>query len=259
MKLLQAPRPLVIAHRGFSRAAPENTLAAFREALDTQADLVELDYGHSRDGTPVVLHDDTLDRTTDAASLFSRARTWLKDLSLRELARLDAGSWFHPRFAGERLPTLHEAIATILPASVPLIERKGGEAGSLIRLLEQNDWIDRVVVQSFDWPFLRECRELSPSLALGILGPPPSTLRGKIMDRREIFPGPELLGVVEDLNLQVIVWNRQVTPDAAAEVHRRGRKLWVYTIDRPAEARRLVKMGVDGIITNDPAIIRAAL
>src|SRR5919197_4354903 len=97
-------RPLVVGHRGAMGYAPENTLASFELAVEQGADVVELDVHLSRDGQVVVIHDEQLDRTTDGRGLVG-------DRTLDELKRLDAGSWFDPRFAGQRIPTLHEVLA----------------------------------------------------------------------------------------------------------------------------------------------------
>ena len=94
---------LVIAHRGFSGAAPENTLAAFKKAMEVDSDMMELDVRFSKDGQVVVMHDDTLDRTTNG-------RGKVSDYTLKELKQFDAGSWFAPQFAGEQIPTLVEVL-----------------------------------------------------------------------------------------------------------------------------------------------------
>src|SRR4051812_11746621 len=105
-KLVSQPGPLVIAHRGDSIHAPENTLPAFESAVKLKADLVELDYYHSKEGVPVVIHDNFLDRTTDAEAVFGKAKMLVEETPLADLQKLDAGVWFDPKFKGVRLPTL---------------------------------------------------------------------------------------------------------------------------------------------------------
>src|SRR3954465_14229572 len=102
--LIASPRVLVIAHRGNSSVAPENTLPAFQAALDVKADLIELDYYHSADGVPVVIHDQYLDRTTNAEDVFGQPKLLAGKLPLADLRKLDAGSWFDDKFAGAKLP-----------------------------------------------------------------------------------------------------------------------------------------------------------
>lgn len=258
LERVSRPGPLVIAHRGFSARAPENTLPSFRLALAARADLIELDYHHTRDDVAIVIHDGTLDRTTDATNRWGGKGIAVRQKNAAELADLDAGVWFGTAFAGTRLPTLVEAVETIQSAGCTLIERKAGPADTLVRLLRERDWLKRVVVQSFDWEFVRAAHALAPDLVLGALGPPSHHNGRKLTD-----PEKELTsGFIDELieaGATLIVWNRQVSAEAARLVHERGRRLWVYTIDDPDEAARLVALGVDGIITNDPERIRRRL
>ncbi len=249
LQLLDLKRPLVIAHRGDSAAAPENTLPAFAQALTTGADLVELDYHHSRDGVPVVMHDPTFDRTTDVAVRWGRKDIRIDQTTAADLQTLDAGTWFGPAFTGTRVPLLTEALDTIRRGSVTLIERKAGDAATCAHLLRERGLTDRVVVQSFDWDFLRALHTLAPEQALGALGP---TGQEKPM-------GPAHVAAVIEFGARVIVWNEVVTPEGIQAAHDGGLKVWVYTIDDPKKARALVALGVDGIITNRPALIRQTL
>src|SRR5438309_950115 len=175
-KLIASPRLLVIAHRGNSSVAPENTLPAFQSALDAKADLVELDYFQSADGVPVVIHDQILDRTTNAEEVFGQPKLLVGGLPLVDLRRLDVGEWFDEKFAGTKLATLAEALDLIQTTSVTLIERKAGDAAALVRLLEEKRLTERIVVQAFDWKFVAECRRLSPRLALGTLSGKPASV-----------------------------------------------------------------------------------
>ena len=129
-------RPVVVGHRGFSSVAPENTLPSFELAVAVGADLVELDTYHSRDGVPVVFHDGTLDRTTDATNRWGQTKIPVRAKTVAELKTLDAGSWFAPRYTGTRIPTLVEALDTIQGGGgITLIERKEGDAATMARLL----------------------------------------------------------------------------------------------------------------------------
>lgn len=257
-RLIAQPGPLVIAHRGFSQQAPENTLPAFRLALAARADLVELDYYHAKDGVPVVIHDGTLDRTTDATNRWGGKGIAVASRDASELTSLDAGRWFSPVYAGTRLPTLAESIETIQAGGVTLIERKGGDAPALVRLLRERGWLEHLVVQSFDWGFVRDARRVSPDLVLGALGPP-STRNGRKLTDQEKVLSPEFIAEIEQLGAQLVVWNRQVTAASIERAHQRGLRVWVYTINDPKEAEQLERLGVDGIITDNPAIIRARL
>jgi len=237
---------LIIAHRGASADAPENTLVAFRRAIDAGADLVELDYRHTKDGEPYVLHDRTLDRTTDAVARWGGAELPLADRTAAELRQLDAGAWFHPRFRGTRVPHLREALEAIQAEGVTLIERKSGDPRTLVALLKRLDLVDRVVVQSFDWRFLLACRDLDPRLVLGALGSKALTAE-RLAQLRQVDPA-------------VVGWNHEYLDAAAVKaVHDQKRRLWAYTVNDTQRARELKSLGVDGIITDRPARIRAAL
>ena len=257
-RLYRAGAPLVIGHRGFSRRAPENTLASFRLALAAKADLVELDYHPSKDGVPIVLHDHTLDRTTDATNRWRGTKISVGDYPAAALAELDAGRWFGASFAGTKLPTLEEALDVIQPTGVTLIERKSGSAEPLIAMLERRHEIEAVVVQSFDWNFIRSCHARNPKLTLGALGPP-GEYQGRKLTDAEKFLNPEFLATIKQTGAELVVWNASVNADAVALAHQNHQLVWVYTIDDPAKAIALVELGVDGIITNDPITIRQAI
>lgn len=252
-ELIDTPRPLVIAHRGWSGIAPENTLPAFQLALHAAADLVELDYHHSADGVPVVMHDPTLARTTDAAARWPGSDLHVAARPLAELQALDAGTWFHPRFAGTAMPTLAEALAAIQPTGVTLIERKAGDAATLARLLREFDLVNRVVVQSFDWDFLRALHAELPEQVLGALGPRHRS-DGRPMTEEDKILGPAQLDEMAAAGARVAVWSRSLDASSVAAARARGLKVWVYTIDAPAEMRRLLALGIDGLITNQPAL-----
>ncbi|MCW5559481.1 MAG: hypothetical protein KIT22_16830 [Verrucomicrobiae bacterium] len=256
--LIGSARPLVIAHRGYSAVAPENTLPAFERALAAGADLVELDYYHSRDGHLVVLHDATLDRTTDATNRWGGHGLRVADRTLSDLRSLQAGQWFAPPYPGVQIPTLAEALATIQRGSVTLIERKGGDAAACVRLLREKDLVNRVVVQAFDWEYLRDYHRLEPAQVLGALGPPGSRDGRKLTDaEKQLSAG--WLDEIRDLGARIAVWNRQVDAAAVEAAHARGLKVWVYTINESEAAVPLLSSGVDGIITDNPAVIWRSL
>ncbi|SDT77960.1 glycerophosphodiester phosphodiesterase [Actinoplanes derwentensis] len=157
----------VVAHRGYPTVAPENTLPAFAAALRAGATIVEFDVRCTRDGVPVVIHDRTVDRTTDGSG-----RVW--DLTAAEIARLDAGSWFGPGFTGLRVPTLVETLDLLAPATAELlVEIKPpatlDEVKSIIAQLGERDLLDRSVVQSFDADVLRKVRDVAPEVRRGLL------------------------------------------------------------------------------------------
>jgi glycerophosphoryl diester phosphodiesterase len=257
-RVLTLPRPVVIAHRGYSALAPENTLPAFERALLTGADLIELDYHHTKDGLPIVIHDATLDRTTDATNRWSGKDIRVDARTASELHDLQAGLWFKPPISATRLPMLTEAMATIQRGSVTLIERKAGDAATLVQLLRERNLVNEVVVQAFDWDFLRAFHRLEPGQVLGALGPPGSR-NGRRLSAEEKALSPTWLHEIGAIGARVVVWNRQVDASAVKEAHDRGFKVWVYTINDETLARELMADGVDGIITDNPAIIWKAV
>jgi glycerophosphoryl diester phosphodiesterase len=241
-KLVLSERVLVIAHRGNSCDCPENTLPAFQSAIDVKSDLVELDYFHSADGVPVVIHDELLDRTTDAEAIFGRRELEVCKLPLADLERLDAGSWFGDKFTGAKLPTLAQSLDLIQTGSTTLIERKAGDAKTLIKLLEEKKLTDQVVVQAFDWDFVAACRKLSPNLALGALCGKPAS--------------EEQIRAAAATGADLIVWNHEkISQEQIDLIHKLGKRAWVYTVDEPDRARWLLAAGIDGVITNTPAEI----
>ena len=253
--LLREARPLVIAHRGYSGFAPENTRSAFRLGLAAGADLIELDYHHTRDAVPVVIHDGTLDRTTDATNRWGGQKLAVSDYTIDQLRGLDAGRWFGLRWAGERLLPLEEAIAIIQAEGITLVERKGGDAGTMVRLLQDRDWVNRLVVQSFDWEYLRKVHELEPRQILGALGPSSRLADGREPTGMEKSLNVAWLDEAVKTGARVVVWNREVTLESVREAHVRGLKVWIYTINEPELANALLDLGVDGLITDQVSIL----
>ena len=257
-KLLESPRPLVIAHRGYPAMAPENTLLSFERGVASGADMVELDYHHSKDGALVVLHDYTLDRTTDATNRWGGRGLKIADKTLAELKQLDAGKWFkHPQ-TGVALPTLGEALDVIQRGSVTLIERKAGDAAACVKLLNDRQLVNQVVVQAFDWDYLRDYHRLEPRQVLGALGPP-GTKNGKKLTDAEKALSVAWLDEIKATGARAAVWNKQVDAASVKAAHDRGLKVWVYTINDLATAQQLFAVGVDGIITDNPAILWKAI
>jgi glycerophosphoryl diester phosphodiesterase len=253
--LLTLQRPVVIAHRGYSHWAPENTLPAFKLAKVAGADLVELDYHHTKDGVLIVIHDGELDRTTDAVARWGGKEIRVASKTLAELRTLDAGQWFDANYTGTRLPTLAEALELIQDGNVTVIERKAGDAATCVKLLRERNLINHVVVQSFDWKYLKEFHQQEPRQILGALGPPGSRGGKKLEDAAKTLD-KSWVDEGRQTGARVVVWNRQITRESVAYAHKRGMKVWVYTIDDPTLAQSLRELGADGIISNDPSVIQ---
>jgi glycerophosphoryl diester phosphodiesterase len=255
LKLVASRRPLVIGHRGCCQLAPENTLPSFELALTAGADLVELDCHQSGDAKLVVIHDDELDRTTDATSRWARKHIRVETKTAAEIQSLDAGRWFDPKFAGTRIPLLTEALDAIQKGGVTLIERKTGAPADCIRLLRDKGLINRVVVQSFDWDYLRALHEQEPEQVLGALGPAELVSNGTKPSGRPKVLNAWWLDELQKTGAKVAVWNQKVTKAAVQLAHQRGLKVWVYTVNDSMLANKLLDWGVDGLITNNPSLI----
>ncbi len=230
--------PLVIAHRGASASAPENTLAAFRKALEAGADMIELDVRFSLDRHPVVIHDHTLGRTTDGTGEVAA-------LPLRRLRSLDAGSWFSPSFSGEAIPTLREVCRLVAPTGAGMLIEIKAERGLppdfaelLLAVVDQESMRTRSILQSFDHRAVRRLREIDPGLGLALL-----------FDSAE--RDPALFASAAGVGMVALHWrlfNRRI----AAEAARLGLGVLVWTVNRERDMQRMMSLGVDGIITNHP-------
>ena len=241
----------VIAHRGASAYAPENTLTSFRTAGRMGADLIELDIRQTKDRELVAVHDKTLTRTTDVKRRFPKLKPWrVEDLTLKQIKRLDAGSWFNPKFKGERVPTLTEALRTIKTTGAgALVELKNPEqypglTGRLVSRLKADPYwtnSERLTVQSFSWRYVKAVNEALPAVRGAVLGhPAEDRLLGLRWYADAVHPAA-----------------KTVTPAYIANAHQRWMEVYVYTVDDQATMRRLINAGVDGITTNRPDVLRA--
>jgi glycerophosphoryl diester phosphodiesterase len=254
---LARPRPLVVAHRGASADAPENTLSAVRAALVRDSDQIEVDVQRSKDGALVVMHDTTLSRTTNVRALFPNRAPWLVgQFTYAELARLDAGSWKGPQFAGEKIPTLEQVVDVVrrsrsglllelkAPALYPGIVREvttalAQPAGYLHSAIAAG----RLVVESFSREAIWHCKTAEPSIPVGLLGTPsPADL-------------PALASWVDQVNPGY----RAADAGYVSAVHQAGLRCLVWTVDRPRAMRRAVRARVDGVITNRPDVLHQVL
>lgn len=233
----------MIAHRGASGTRPENTLAAFQRAIDLGADMIELDVTLTRDEELVVIHDETLERTTDG-------RGPVRSLLLEEIRRLDAGSWFAPEFAGERVPTLAEVLERLRGRVLLNVEIKeeavtdvlsNGIAERVVTLIREKGAPGAVILSSFDPRALEQAREVGPEIPRASLY---DEKRHAGLDPREIM---DRVGAVV-----FSPGREQLSPEMVAACHAAGRLITVYTVDEADEMRRMIELGVDGLFTDFP-------
>jgi glycerophosphoryl diester phosphodiesterase len=233
----------IIGHRGASGHAPENTLAAFKKAVALGATFIETDLQLSRDARFVAIHDDTLDRTTNGQGK-------VHDQTLAALRRIDAGSWFGSDYAGERIPTLEEILEFSKKNDIVFyLELKpsgswGGEH-ALIGALRESGEVARVVVISFDPTILAGLRKIEPTLMTGVL------YDGQLAD--------PLKTAVEVGARQLVLRGDLVTPAMIVEARKHDLQVVCWTVNHPAHIRLLIAAGVDGIMSDYPDRLVAAL
>jgi glycerophosphoryl diester phosphodiesterase len=241
------PRPTIFAHRGSSAHAPENTLPAFRLALEQNADALELDAKLTADGKIVVIHDQSVDRTTEGSGL-------VKKLTLAELRQLDAGSHFDIAFRGELIPTLDEVLDEFGRRTFINIELTNYTSPwdslpeSVCRMIKKMRLTPRVMFSSFNPIALLRAHRLLPEIPLGLLCMPGKsgflcrTLFKFIVPHQAFHPEAS-----------------DVTADLVRKNHQKNRRVNVYTVNNPAVMRDLFTYAVDGIFTDDPLLARQIL
>ena len=241
--------PAIIAHRGASAHAPENTLAAFRLALEHGADGIELDAKLTIDGQVVVIHDQTVDRTTGSQGV-------VREMTLAQLKALDAGSFFDSAFAGEPIPTLAEVFDLVSSRALINVEitnyasMQDGLPDKIADLVINHRLQDNILFSSFHPLNLLRIRRRLPQVPVAIL-----TLEGTG------FVGRVLRGATGRLFAPKFIHPYYTdVNEAFLEVeHRRGRRVNVWTVNDPQDIRNLFKIGIDGIITDDPSLARRIL
>ncbi len=239
--VLRGKYPITVtAHRGFSGENPENTLASFRAAIAAGADMVELDVHLTRDNELVVIHDDTLERTTDGKGNVA-------DKTLSELKRLDAGFKFNPRFAGERIPTLTEVLDVTRGRILVNIELKKGKnfpytmeelADRTLAAVEKAKMLDQVLFSSFDPAAVDRIRERNPRLPIAVITQKPWATPA-VAGGGKLYPA--INSSFKNLNEK----NIRLAHAAGLQVH-------AWTVNTPADMEKVISLGVDGIITNYP-------
>jgi glycerophosphoryl diester phosphodiesterase len=235
------PRPSVIAHRGDKTHAPENTLAAFRLAAENGADAIEFDVKLTADKHIIVLHDQTVDRTTNGTGSVSR-------LSFVKVRDLDAGEWFSTRFRGERIPTLEEvfeSLGTRLAMNIELTNyaTPGDElVTKVVELVKRHGLQGRILFSSFSARNLRKARLLLPEIPRGLL-----TLSGLLG-----FWGRTFGWRGDYFALHPAL--AEVNPELVHRVHATGKRVHVWTVNSEVDLKKMIGYEVDAIFTDDPEL-----
>lgn len=248
--------PLILGHRGSSETAPENTLAAFSQALRDGADGIEFDVRLARDGVPVVIHDATLRRTGGIDQQVS-------ELTAAELQKIDVGSWFAERrqtartFAGEKLPSLAQVFELFAANSgVLYIEMKCDAdegpalAAEVVRLAREFQMTDRVVVESFDLSAILEVKQVAAEIRTAALFEP--KLSRPISTVRRLRTVAAALDVGAD---EIALHHTLAGPRVIEQARRQGLAIVVWTVDDPVWISRARSLGVKALIANDPAMM----
>jgi len=235
--------PILIAHRGGSLEAPENTMAAFRHAIDLGMRFVELDVQMSRDGELVVIHDETLDRTTDGQGAVA-------DFTFQELRRLDAGSHFSLQYAGERIPSLREVLELCTDAGVGVVvEIKSpaiypGMVEKTVALIGEM-WMrgaDNIWCISFDHDAIRQVRSLDANIPLGYLY--------EYFEQDFVHPDDTIQAYCPYFRTAL------AHPEQIAKAHELGKLVFVYTVDEDDDMRQVVSAGIDGMVSDRPSLLK---
>ncbi|PNE41811.1 MULTISPECIES: glycerophosphodiester phosphodiesterase [Streptomyces] len=254
--------PVVVGHRGAAAYAPENTLASVDTASRLGIAWVENDVQRTKDGELVVLHDTSLARTTNVKKVFPDRSSWnVGDFTLREIEKLDAGSWFGAKFKGERVPTLEDYLEEVEdngqnllmelknPELYPGIERQA------LRELRHDGWLDqehlkrRLIVQSFNADAIKKVHRLNPAIKTGFLGSP------------SVADLPKYAAYCDQINPPHTAVTRKYVKavHALQGPHHRRLELYTWTVDDAKAAVSTADLGVEGLISNKPDVVRKAL
>jgi glycerophosphoryl diester phosphodiesterase len=247
LDLARFTHPLLIGHRGYPALCPENTLASFEGAMQAGCDMIELDVTLTRDRKVVVIHDDTLDRTTNGKGPVSGH-------ALEEIKALDAGSWFDARFAEERVPELSEVIKLTAGRCMLNIEIKESAFEAIypvdaiehqvVKLVKTSGAMDRVIISSFDKRILER---------IAAMDAPPAV--AYISDHGADKSVLEML-----LKMRSFSWHPRftvLTRDQVDMLHAVGIKIFPWTINTRTEAEKVLALGVDGLICNELRVMQA--
>ena len=231
---------IVIAHRGASRAAPENTLSAMKKAIEFGADYAECDVSQTKDGEIVLFHDEEMERTTGKEGMI-----W--DYTLAELREMEVGSWFKEEFRGEPIPTLREVIRLVkgkikLNIEVKISENEPGIAQKVVDIVRAENFSKNCMITSFDMETVKTFKAIAPDLRTGL-----------IFDkeyRPDVFEG----------NWDILSSNyKLVDAEFVRLAKKSGKKTYVWTVNEREEMLRLIRLGVDGIITDKPDLLKSVL
>ena len=242
--MIKRKAPAIIAHRGASDTAPENTLSAIRKALELEVDFVEIDVRLSQDGVPILMHDESLKR-------ISGSEQDVHHLSLPQLLEIDAGHWFHPKFSGEKIPTLAEVLAL-----------DWNSTGLMIEIKECPQKAEEVVEAVFK--VLLGCNTPLPKLVIGSFSL--LTLLEVKKHLHRLKEPAEMIGIPEKWDMiipfiehgrhRLAIWHKLMNPTLMHLLqHEKKIDVWTFTVNDVANAQSLISLGVKGIICDAPSLM----
>lgn len=241
--------PFVIAHRGGAKLAPENTLASFKNAIRLGADMIEIDIHLSKDSEIIVIHDDSLNRTTNGTGN-------IKDLTLEEIKKYDAGSWFGENFKNEKVPTLAETFKTINGKAKLLIEIKDGDEKypglekKLVESIKKHKVSDWVIIQSFNKSSILRIKKINPKLVTYYL------MGGNFDDfYSEVSAKIENGETIEKKFNGIAPHHSLLDKQKVKLLHNAGFGVFTFTVNKVEQMNEMIDIKVDGIITDIPDVL----
>lgn len=243
----------IIAHRGGANLAPENTLAAFKNAIKLGVDMIEIDVHLSKDGKIIVIHDEKINRTTNGKGT-------IKDMTSAEIKKYDAGSKFDKKFKNEKIPTLDEVMETLNGKVKLLIEIKDGDElypgleKKVVETIHKYNAVNWVIVQSFNENSVLRVRKMDPSITtFYLLGRNFNDFYSNVA--KEVNAGNAVIKKYDGIAPHYSM----LSSEKVKIFHKAGFKIFTWTVDKPKDMKKIINMNVDGIITNSPDKLKEIL
>lgn len=252
-KIIHTVKPINIAHRGGSKLAPENTIAAFKNAIKIGVDMIEIDVHLSKDGEIIVIHDGSVDKTTNG-------KGEIKDLTLAEIKKLDAGSWFSDKYVNEKVSTLSEVLQAIDGKAKLLIEIKDGDEKypglekKIVEAIKEQNALNWVVVQSFNKNSILRIKKIYPELiTFYLLGNNFDDFYNNLTKQ---------LNSNESIDKRfkgIAPHHSRLDADKVKLLHSAGYEVYTFTVNSKEDLQKTIDYGVDGIITDIPDVLKDIL
>jgi len=245
-KVKMSRAPLIIAHRGNSSVAPANTMESIKQAIDLGVDLIELDVRKTRDGVLILIHNDTLDETTDGKGPVSA-------VDYEQIKKLDAGSWKDAKYAGEKIPTLLEVLGFARgKVGLSLDLKDGSIIPNMLKEIKDTNMVDGVVVCGCYEPQARVIWDINPEITVLLNTDSKLDELAKHGDKTD-FINEYIRRASRERFSALNVSYRFVTEELVYKAHLRALPVWTWTVDNANDMKRLIDMGVDAIYSNMPS------